>query len=63
MTNVRQCASQIDKTGSGYEEGDGLTVVTVMVVTGSTWVTGVTWVMGVTGVTGGITGEGEKMSP
>ena len=34
-----------------------------MVVTGSTWVTGVTWVMGVTGVTGGITGEGEKMSP
>ena len=35
----------------------------VMAVTGSTWVTGVTWVMGVTGVTGGITGEGEKMSP
>ena len=34
-----------------------------MVVTGSTWMTGVTWVMGVTGVTGGITGEGEKMSP
>ena len=34
-----------------------------MVVTGSTWVTGVTWVIGVTGVTGGITGEGEKMSP
>ena len=34
-----------------------------MVVTGSTLVTGVTWVMGVTGVTGGITGEGEKMSP
>ena len=40
-----------------------MTVVTVMVVTGSTWVTGVTWVIGVTGVTGGITGEGEKMSP
>ena len=24
---------------------------------------GVTWVMGVTGVTGGITGEGEEISP
>ena len=59
LTNVRQCASQIDKTGSGYEEGDGLTVVE-----------GWWWWRGRHGwrgwqewQTGGIACEGEEMSP